>query len=489
MSTSSVIYGHGGAVIHAPWQGNTHTLLQHLREERRLIGTKEGCAEGDCGACMVLVGQQKTADGPIQYRSANACFMPLSAVHGCLVVTVEDLGAPGALHPVQHAMVQEHASQCGFCTPGFVMSLYEHYLHHPQPTSTECVHRQLSGNLCRCTGYASILRSANTMYAQPRADRDTQADLSLLQRVHAEVEQAGQELAHGEDVAHLPASGSDVADLLQAHPDARLLAGSTDAGLWITKRLDHPRRVVQLSRASDLRQVQRASQGLQLGAALSLTDAFAALVEEYPELDEYALRFASPAVRHWGTLGGNIANGSPIGDSMPVLLALQASLILRCGNDRRILPLDDFYLAYQRTALRASEFIEAVSIPARPHDLFLRAYKVSKRCDDDITAASLALAVRMEGGQVIQARIAMGGMAAVPRRARHAEEALQGKPFESDLLPALAGALAADFQPLSDHRASASYRMKVAVQLMQRAMLEYQGEPHARVIRISKENA
>jgi xanthine dehydrogenase small subunit len=489
MSTSSVIYGHGGNVIHAPWRGNTQTLLQHLREERRLTGTKEGCAEGDCGACMVLVGQHHPAGGPLQYRSANACFMPLTAVHGCLVVTVEDVGAPGTLHPVQQAMVEEHASQCGFCTPGIVMSLYEHYLHHPQPTSTECMHRQLSGNLCRCTGYASILRSANTMYARPHAGRDTQADLSLLQRVHAEVAQGRQALAHDEDVAHLPTSGSDVADILQAHPEAQVLAGSTDAGLWITKRLDHPRRVVHLSRAADLRQVWRDPNGLKLGAALSLTDAFVELVQEYPELDEYASRFASPAVRNWGTLGGNIANGSPIGDSMPVLLALEASLILRCGNERRILPLDDFYLAYQRTALRRSEFIEAVIIPARPEELFLRAYKVSKRYDDDITAASLVLAAQMKGGQVSNARVAMGGMAPLPRRARHTEAALLGKPFDADLLTDLSGALAFDFQPISDHRAGASYRMKVAVQLIRRAMLEHKGEPNARVIRIAKENA
>lgn len=489
MPTSEVVYGHAGRIVRAPWRGNAHTLLQHLRDERRLTGTKEGCAEGDCGACMVLIGEPAADGQGVSFRSANACLQPLSGVHGRLVVTVEDVGRPDALHPVQQAMVDEHASQCGFCTPGFVVSLYEHYLDHAEPTDTEAVHRRLSGNLCRCTGYASILRAARAMHALPRVARDAAADLALIDRVQKEASSAGQDLARGPYTAHLPGDAGQVARLLEQHPAARLLGGSTDAGLWITKRLDQPLRTIHLARAADLRVIRRDADGLALGAALSLTDAFRALVVDHPELDEYLARFASPSVRHWGTLGGNIANGSPVGDSMPVLLALDAQLLLRRSDARRTLPLDAFYLGYQRNALQPAEFIEAVQVPPRPPQTFVRAYKISKRHDDDISAVSLAIAVQVDAGRVVRARVAMGGMAEVPRRAGKVEAALTGKAFDPASFDEVADALAADVSPISDHRASARYRARVAANLIRRAMLEYSGESHPRVVRIVKEPA
>ncbi|WP_038212699.1 xanthine dehydrogenase small subunit [Xenophilus azovorans] len=482
MHSASIIYGHDGQVVQAEWKGNAHTLLQHLREERRLTGTKEGCAEGDCGACLVLLGESAPSRDGVRWRSVNACFLPLSAVHGRLLATVESIGCPSALHPVQAAMVEEHASQCGFCTPGFVVSLYEHYLRHPQPTPVEQVHRQLSGNLCRCTGYAPILRAARSMYRLPRIARDAAADASLLQRVRTLVDAAPRVLeSHGETVM-FPASSDELAAQRQAHPEAVLLGGGTDVGLWVTKQLRALPKVIHLAGVGDMRGVVRTGHGLRIGAALPLEDAAEALARDFPELAELWQRFASPPVRHVATLGGNIANGSPIGDSMPVLMAIGARLLLRGAAGRRAMAIEDFYLGYQRTALRPDEFIEAIDVPARGDNLFVRAYKVSKRRDDDISAVSMALALRLDGdGRVAAARIALGGMAATPRRARGVETALHGRTLGAEAMMASAAALADDFTPLSDHRASAGYRMRVAGNLLLRAALEFEGTERARL--------
>jgi xanthine dehydrogenase small subunit len=482
MHSDSVTYGHDGQIVHAAWKGNAHTLLQHLREERRLTGTKEGCAEGDCGACLVLLGELAPSRDSIRWQSVNACFLPLSAVHGRLLVTVESIGHPTSQHPVQTAMVKEHASQCGFCTPGFVVGLYEHYLRHRQPTSVEQVHCQLSGNLCRCTGYAPILRAAESMYRLPRIERDAAADVSLLLRVRSLVDAAPRMIEGHEQVAMYPANSDELAEQCQHHPDAVLLGGSTDVGLWVTKQLRTLPKVIHVSRAEDLRAVSRTAEGLRIGAAVSLEDAAIELSRDYPELTELWQRFASPAVRHVATLAGNIANGSPIGDSMPALMALRARVVLRAADQRREVKLDEFYLGYQRNVLRLGEFIEMIDVPSRPCGLFLRAYKISKRYDDDISAVSLALALELnDQGYIASARIALGGMAATTKRAPFTEAAVLGKPLDPATMELAKAALLREFHPISDHRAGAAYRMRVAGNLLQRAALEHAGEMQTRV--------
>jgi xanthine dehydrogenase small subunit len=483
MGIDTVRYVHDGRIVSAPWRGNAHNLLQHLREQRGLTGTKEGCAEGDCGACLVIVGELDADGQAVRYRSANACFMPLSAMHGRLLITVEDLGRPSALHPVQQAMVQEHGSQCGFCTPGFVMSLYEHYLHHEAATSTDAVHEQLSGSLCRCTGYAPILRAAKTMFALPRVDRDRRADLDVLLKLSTETQD--DRLESGGEVAWLPRSSDAVAALRAQRPNSTLIGGSTDAGLWITKQLRCLPEVIQLGNVRDLKTVAVSPQAIVIGAATPLTDAFDVLNREFPELSQLWSRFASPAVRHQGTLGGNIANASPIGDSMPALLSLGARLVLRAGDVRRELPLEDFFLAYQRTALEPGEFIEVIKIPRRSPHLFLRGYKMSKRHDDDISAVCLCLALELDGDIVRHARFGVGGMAAMPRRAPQTEAALIGQPLCEATMHQVGRVLASEFTPISDHRASAAYRLKLASNLLVRAALEHAGVEKVRVTRIA----
>lgn len=482
MSTDCVIYGLNGQIVHAAWKGNAHTVLQHLREDRRLTGTKEGCAEGDCGACMALLGELGPAPETMRWRSVNACFLPLSALHGRLLVTVESIGHPSSLHPVQIAMVDEHGSQCGFCTPGFVVSLYEHYLRHRQPTSVEQVHCQLSGNLCRCTGYAPILRAAQSMFRLPRTERDEASDVSLLLSVKALVDAAPRSIEGHGQIAMLPTSSDELAEQCQNNPDAVLLGGSTDVGLWVTKQLRTLQKVIHVSRAEDLQVISRSAQGLRIGAAATLADAAIELSRDYPELSELWQRFASPAVRHVATLAGNIANGSPIGDSMPALMALGTHVVLRKGDKRRVIALEDFYLGYQRNALARGEFIESIDIPERPRGLFVRAYKVSKRYDDDISAVSLALGLELnERGLISSACVALGGMAATAKRASVTEATLLGKPIDMATMTTAKGAMSKDFSPISDHRAGASYRLQVAGNLLLRAASEHEGEALTRV--------
>lgn len=482
MRSNSVTYGHDGQIVHAEWKGNTHTLLQHLREERRLTGTKEGCAEGDCGACLVLLGELSPSHDSVRWRSVNSCFLPLSAVQGKLLVTVEGIGHPSSLHPVQTAMVAEHASQCGFCTPGFVVSLYEHYLRHRQPTAVEQVHCQLSGNLCRCTGYAPILRAANSMYRLPRAERNTPADVSLLLRLRLLVNAAPRMIENREQVVMFPANSDELAEQCQNHPDAVLLGGSTDVGLWFTKQLRTLPKVIHVAWAEDLRAVSRNAAGLRIGAAVSLANAAIELNRDYPELTELWQRFASPAVRHVATLAGNIANGSPIGDSMPALMALGARVVLRAGDQRRAVALEDFYLGYQRNELRPGEFIETIEVPTRPNGLFVRSYKISKRYDDDISAVSLGIGLELnDQGCITSARIALGGMAATTKRAPTTEAAILGKSLDPATMTLAKAALSKEFHPISDHRAGASYRMQVAGNLLQRAALEHIGGIPTRV--------
>lgn len=481
MARDTVRYAHDGRIVSARWRGNAQTVLQHLREQCRLTGTKEGCAEGDCGACLVLLGDLMGDGQSVRYRSANACLMPLSSLHGRLLITIEELGRPGALHPVQQAMVDEHGSQCGFCTPGIVMSLYEHYLLHEGATSAEAVCQQLSGNLCRCTGYTPILRAAKRMFEPERCDRRSASDRSLLQQLAHDA--SDDRLEGSGDVAWLPTCADAVADLRSRYPEATLLGGSTDVGLWITKRLRRLPVIIQLARVRDLQEITVFGDRITIGAAAPLTDAVATLDREFPELRELWMRFASPAIRHHATLGGNIANASPVGDSTPALLALGARVVLRAGSVRRELPIEEFFLGYLQTALRPGEFIETIVVPSRSRPLFVRGYKVSKRHDDDISAVCLCIALELDGGVIQKARVGVGGMAATPRRATATEAALRGQPFTEATMRSVASVLAGEFSPISDHRASASYRQRVAANLLVRAALEHGGVERVRVVR------
>jgi xanthine dehydrogenase small subunit len=458
----------------------TMTVLEYLREVAHRTGTKEGCAEGDCGACTVVLGELDASKGRVEYRAVNSCIRFLPTIDGHELVTVESLAAPEEdPHPVQQAMMDHHASQCGFCTPGFVMSLFALYLHEPAP-SRERVMEALSGNLCRCTGYRPIIEAGVRMGEYPtpaRWGRDACTNASHCASLAA----IGRERSLRLPGFFAPRTVDELAAELEKEPGSLVLAGGTDVGLWVTKQLRELPPMVYVGAVEELRQIRRvAPDAIEIGAAVSLTDGWRELVAHYPTLTEMAERFASPPVRNSGTLCGNLANGSPIGDSLPVLIALGAELVLRKGGAGvgarvRSMPLEKFYLGYQRTALEPGEFVAAVRVPTRVAG-WIAAYKLSKRIDQDISALAVAFAVQVEGGHVASARIAFGGMAAIAMRAVAVERALSGAAWTESSIETAIERIPEDFKPLTDMRASSAYRLQSAGNLLRRFYFEHSGE-------------
>ncbi|SHJ08497.1 xanthine dehydrogenase small subunit [Shimia gijangensis] len=461
--------------------GASNTLLDFLRLDQRLTGTKEGCAEGDCGACTVLVG--RLHEGQMRYEAVNACIRFLASVDGCHVVTIEHLrGKDGALHPVQQAMVEEHGSQCGFCTPGFVMSLYALWMEVPEPSEHQ-IETALQGNLCRCTGYAPIIRAAHAIsrYGTPASDFLVQERAVVAAKLNALSDGSRVEAGPDDNRAIIPASVDDLAEVLVANPNATIVAGATDVGLWVTKFLRPIGPAIFIGLMDDLKSINSDADRIRLGAGVSYSEAEETLTSAFPHLAEYWSRIAGWQVRNMGTIGGNIANGSPIGDTPPVLIALNASITLRRGAERRQVALQDFFVAYGKQDRVAGDFVEEIHIPVSQGDWRHAAYKISKRRDEDISSVAVGLAVEVENGRIVAARLAFGGMAATPKRAAQAEAALVGQAMAEASFEAAAQALTQDFAPLTDWRASAEYRLKVAQNLLRRFWLEQNGDDTARL--------
>ncbi len=429
----------------------TRTLLDWLREGRGLTGTKEGCNEGDCGACTVMVADAGGA------RAFNACLLLLPQLHGRAVRTVEGISGPdGQLHPVQQALIDHHGSQCGFCTPGFVVSMAVAHLNGDRDHATA-----LAGNLCRCTGYAPILRAAEAAAEQPVPEWMV-ADAAWVREAAAPALHAA------------PESADALAALYAATPEATLVAGATDVGLWVTKALRDLDPVIFLNRCADLKGVEIGEHEVRVGAMTDMNAFGAAMAGLHPSYAAMIRRYASAQVRAAATVGGNIANGSPIGDNPPALIALGAVLHLRRGDARRALPLEEFFIDYGKQDRQPGEFVEAVSFPRQ--DDRLKCYKLSKRFDQDISAVCGCFNIRVEDGIVTSARIAFGGMAGIPKRAAHVESALVGQPWEAGTIRMAQGGFDADFTPMSDMRASAAYRLETARAMLERYFAEDQGE-------------
>lgn len=425
-----------GTPVRVTGETPTHTLLDWLREVRGLTGTKEGCNEGDCGACTVMVTDGHGA------RALNACILFLPQLHGKAVRTVEGINGPdGALHPVQRAMIDHHGSQCGFCTPGFVVMMATAHSNGARDHDD-----QIAGNLCRCTGYAPIIRAAEAAAAEPVPDW-MREDLAALK----------DEAPEG---VVIPADADALAEWYAANPDATLIAGATDVGLWVTKSLRDLAPVAFIAGIKDLSGVAVTDGEIRIGATTTLAELRTAIAPHHPAFAELIRRYGAEQVRAAATLGGNIANGSPIGDSTPALIALGATLHLRRGAARRSLPLEDFFVEYGKQDRAPGEFVEAVTIPRQPDRL--ACYKLSKRFDQDISAVCGCFNVTVADGVVQSARIAFGGMAGTPKRAAHVEAALTGQPWREDTVTAACDAFAADFTPMSDMRASAQYRLEAA---------------------------
>ncbi len=428
----------------------THTLLDWLRELKHLTGTKEGCNEGDCGACTVMV-----TDGTGS-RSLNACILLLGQLHGKAVRTVEGISGPdGTPHPVQDAMVKHHGSQCGFCTPGIVVSLAVGHLNGAKNHD-----EQLAGNLCRCTGYAPIIRAAEAVEDTPVPDwmvEDTAALPTLT----------------GPTPPYIPTTTDALADWYMANPDATLIGGATDVGLWLTKRLEDLPNVAFLNGIAEMAQITVTDDAIHIGAGVTIADLETLMATHHPSFAAMLRRYASTQIRNAATIGGNIANGSPIGDGPPALIALGATLHLRRGDKRREILLEDFFIAYGKQDRVEGEFVEAITIPRQPDDL--HCYKLSKRFDQDISAVCGCFNITVKADKITAARIAFGGMAGTPARATHVEDALMGQPWTLETITAARAGFAQDYTPMSDMRASAGYRLEAAQNMLTRLFHQREG--------------
>ncbi|WP_419317890.1 xanthine dehydrogenase small subunit [Caulobacter sp. ErkDOM-E] len=444
----------------------TRTLLEHLRGDLRRTGTKEGCAEGDCGSCTVLVGE---ADGDgVAWRAVNSCIQFLPMLHGKALMTVESLSKDSALHPVQQAMVDRHGSQCGFCTPGIVMSLYAKAVAAKGTDAPPA--EMLAGNLCRCTGYGPIIEVAKGVEAE--AAPDVAADLAALD------DGAMLDLSHDDPVQGVtrrwlaPRSLNQLAQAFVEHPHATIVAGATDVGLWVTKQRRPLEFLIDIGQVAELKRIEAVDGGVWIGAGVRYVDAMETLGGLYPELGAMLRRLGSTQVRNSGTIGGNIANGSPIGDMPPALIAAGATLVLNRGGERRQMPLEAFFLDYGKQDRRPGEFVEAVIVPTPKPELVFKVFKLSKRFDQDISAVCGAFALIIDGGVVSSARIAFGGMAGTPRRASGCEAALIGQPWTQATIEVAMAAIDAGYTPLNDMRASSAYRSLTARNMLRKVFIE-----------------
>ncbi|MBL4740513.1 MAG: xanthine dehydrogenase small subunit [Sneathiella sp.] len=467
---NTVKFVHNGHIRELENVDPTTTLLNFLRYEDALTGTKEGCAEGDCGACTVVLGD--LTEHGIHYQAVNACIQFLPMLDGRELITVEDLKAEnGELHPVQQALVTTNATQCGFCTPGFAMSLFAE-MHGKNSSELSDINNVLAGNLCRCTGYGPIIEAAKSIAGNAPADKFTARQKNTVELLQSLAKESSLSLDLSGRRYFAPKTMAELSSLLAQHPAAIILAGATDIGLWVTKQFRELETVIYVGQIEALKKICVEKDHLVIGAGVTYTQAWDLLQEHFGDFGELVRRVASTQIRNSGTIGGNIANGSPIGDTPPALIALGATLTLSSKDGSRDILLEDFFIQYGQQDLKAGEFVEKVSVPLLKNDGIFKCYKISKRFDQDISALCGAFHMQMDGTKVLDIRICYGGMAGTPARAFKTEQALIGMEWNLKSVEVAMIAMAADFTPLSDMRASQEYRMMTAQNLLKKFYAE-----------------
>lgn len=477
---ASIRFLRRGKIVELSHVPPMRTVLDWLRLDERSRGTKEGCNEGDCGACTVALGSLR--NGKLVYEPVNACILLVGQLDGKELVTVDDLADGDTLHPVQQALVDTHGSQCGFCTPGFVMSLFTLYQQGGAPTRDE-IATHIAGNLCRCTGYRPIIEAAQACCNGKAADRWAKGAKDAARQLAGLEDGSDVFVGTPESFIARPAKAETLARLAAENPDATIVSGATDVGLWITKQMRSLPKIILTGGVKALHAVDSARDAVTLGAAATYAEAMPALESIDADVGEVLRRLGSTQVRASGTVGGNIANGSPIGDTPPMLIALGATLTLRKGDAERSLPLENFFIAYGKQDRTPGELVWRIDVPRLGADEAFRAYKISKRFDQDISAVMAGFKFTLDGRTIRSARVAFGGMAATPRRGAATEAAIAGASLEQPASwEAAIAALAKDYQPISDMRATAAYRIEVAQGLLRKALMELAGAAGTRVL-------
>ncbi len=451
----------------------TLTILEFLRNDRGLCGTKEGCTEGDCGACTVTIGELQGSK--MNYQAVNSCISFVSSLHGKHLITVEGIKQNGKLHPLQQCMVSSHASQCGFCTPGFVMSLYTLCYQSDAKFSVQKINDLLAGNLCRCTGYRPIVSAAQKFLKRKNLSRYAYNTQTIASKLKKNTFKKSHSFSQDDTTYHSPTSSDEVAELLRECPDATLVAGGTDVGLWVTKQHQQLNQIISLERVDALKVIRKGKDMITLGAGVTLNAARQVLADDYADLNELIRRFGSEQIRNRATVIGNIANGSPIGDLPPALMVLDAKLTLRVGTYRRFIKLEDFYIDYGKQDLKPGEFIETIQIPRVFKDSTFSVYKLSKRFDQDISVVCGAFNLQVDyEGIVRDIRICFGAMAGIPKRANKVEQALMEERWNLQTINKVMPLFEKDYQPITDCRGSAEFRLLAAKNLLMRFYLETQ---------------
>ena len=441
------------------------SVLNYLRIDKRLTGTKEGCASGDCGACTAIIAE--LTNNKLEYKAINTCIMFLYSLHGKQLITVEHL-SNSKLHPVQQSMVDNHGSQCGFCTPGFVMSMFGMYKDKVKP-SNQNIDEYLAGNLCRCTGYNSIKKAAKKMYSYGRKDKFSKNENKII-KLLKKIKQNDILISKNNNKFYIPLNLKNLIQYTQNNKQYKFVTGGTDIALEVTKKNKNINSLIYLGNNKDLNYIKIKENYINIGSATPINKIIPILKKYYPSFAEMFDRYGSTQIRNVASIGGNLGSASPIGDSLPALLALNAKLILQSKNQRS-LDIKDFFKAYRKTALKNKEFIKEIRIPILKSHIF-KCYKISKRIDDDISSLFVAYLMKLKNNIIIDINIAYGGMDSIPNFAFKTQKYLIGKEFNLKNIDKSKQMIEKDFTPLTDVRASSTYRKLVSKNLMDRLFLE-----------------